>query len=101
MQYNLNLPIPLLVLFMTAILALIAYFIKDVHKDIKKVIEGLTKAVHGLEIVTTNMETKGNHIKERVEDLESQYSEHQPGLDWLKRHLSDLESLVYKKHREK
>jgi uncharacterized membrane protein len=109
MQTTINIPIPLLVFFVGAILALVMYFIKEIHNDIKKVIEGLTKAVHGLEIVTTNMETKGNHIKERVEDLEGYieaqqknrevfFKDYGSSLEWLKNHLEDIQILTRKKH---
>ena len=107
MQYNLNIPIPILLFFMTAVLALVAYFIKDVHSDIKRVIENLTKAVHGLELITNNMEMKGNHIKERVEDLESKIEvgilsrqifdkEYGYTLDWIKSHINELENITRK-----
>jgi len=97
---------------LTTIIAMLAYFMSDLHKDVKEVVKGLTGAVRGLEIITTNMEAKGERIKERLELLENKSevtrearelfsTEYRGTLDWLKLHLEGLQKIVYKEELPK
>lgn len=84
----------LLLFFMGLIVTIIAFFLKDFHISMKQAISTLTEAVNKLTLVITTIESNHEHLSLRVENLEKDFKEYKPSLEFIRENKNDLKKIL-------